>query len=64
MLASNQALLGSAGGIAMLLNVCKQHMNNAHLVQIVCGAIWNACYNNGMHIYPPNAQIIHASDIN
>ena len=41
----------SLGGIAVLLDICKHHMNNASVMEEACGAIRKACYENGMCDY-------------
>jgi len=50
MYTDNKAMFGSSGGIAVLLDICKHHMNNAAVMQQACWAIKNACANNGMHV--------------
>jgi len=44
----NQALFGAAGGIEVLVNLCKHHMNNANVLSPALGVIWNACAIKGM----------------
>ena len=44
----NRSMFGSSGGIAVLLDVCKHHMKNSAVMRQACGAIRNACDNNGM----------------
>ena len=48
---NNQAKFGSSGGIEVLLDICKHHMNNAAVMRQACDAIKSACENNGMCVY-------------
>ena len=47
---NNKVMFGSSGGIVVLLDTCKHHMNNAAVMQQACGAMGNACVIKGIDV--------------